>query len=271
MNQDALAIALNDADPEVRFAAIREVADNPQITLAEPALDALIQCLGANRKVIQRRAAEALAASALYDARVIEKLRAMLSHHDPRARWGAVYALGLVNLDEALDLRVMPSLVEALSSDDGDVRWAAAELVVRLSSKNRDAVSNRLIALAGSSNLNARKMALYCLRDVGGPREELLAVAESCCNEHQSLLKMAALSLIARLEDSGDRVAALAIRLLEGDPDGGVRRCAAVALGHIGSRSHRVTEALTRAANAKDDIYMKRAAEGALRRLGASA
>ena len=108
-------------------------------------------------------------------------------------------------------------------------------------------------------------MALYCLRDVGGPREELLAVAESCCSEHQSLLKMAALSLIARIhEDSGDRAAALAIRLLEGDPDGGVRRCAAVALGHIGNRSLLVTEALTRAANAEGDIYMKRAAEGAL-------
>ena len=271
MNHDALAIALNDADTEVRFAAIREVTENPHIALADAALDALLQCLGATRKVIQRRAAEALAASALYDAHVIEKLRAMLSHHDPRARWGAAYALGLVNSDEALDLRVMPSLVEALASDDGDVRWAAAELAVRLGRKNHDAVSNQLIALARSGNLNARKMALYCLRDVGGPREELLAVAESCCSEHQSLLKMAALSLIARLAGSGDRAAALAIRLLEGDPDGGVRRCAAVALGHIGNRSHQVTEALTRAANAEGDIYMKRAAEGALTRLGASA
>ena len=35
-------------------------------------------------------------------------------------------------------------------------------------------------------NLNARKMALYCLRDVGGPREELLAVAENCCGDHPS-------------------------------------------------------------------------------------
>ncbi len=271
MSQDALAIALNDADMEVRLAAIREVAENPQIMLAEPALDALIQCLGANRKVIQRHAAEALAASALHDARIVEKLRAMLSHHDPRARWGAAYALGLVNLDDALDPRAMPSLVEALSSSDGDVRWAAAELMVRLGRKNCDAVSSQLIALARDGNLNARKMALYCLRDIGGPREELLAVAESCCGDHQSLLKMAALSLIARLEDSGDRAAALAIRLLEGDPDAGVRRCAAVALGHIGNRSPRVTEALTRAANAEGDIYMKRAAEGALTRLGAGA
>jgi len=270
MNQDALAIALNDADPEVRLAAIDQVAENPQVTPAEPALNALMQCLGANRKVLQRRAAEALAAASVHDTRVVEKLRAMLSHHELRARWGAAYALGLVAADDALDLGAMPSLIEALSSNDGDVRWAAAELVVRLGRRNPDAVSNQLIALARDGNLNARKMALYCLRDIGGPREELLAVAESCCADHQSLLKMAALSLIGRVENPGDRAAALAIRLLEDDPDRGVRRCAAVALGHIGNRSPKVTEALTRAAKTEGDIYMTRAAQGALTRLGAS-
>ena len=271
MNHDALAIALNEADPELRLAAIHDIAENPQIALSETSLNALMLCLGVSRKVIQRGAAEALAALASHDARVVEKSRAMLSHPDPRARWGAVYALGRVNLDDALDLRAMPILVEALSSNDGDLRWAAAELVVRLGRKNRDAVSRQLVALAADGNLNARKMALYCLRDVGGPREELLAVAENCCSDHQSLLKMAVLALIARVEEPGDRAAALAIRLLEGDPDGGVRRCAAVALGHIGSHSRAVIEALTRAANAEGDIYMKRAAQGALTRLGAIA
>jgi HEAT repeat protein len=269
MNHDALASALNDADPEVRLGAIHELAEHPQITLAEATLDALIQCLGADRKVIQRRGAEALAAFASHDPRIVEKLRATLSHADARARWGAAYALGLVGLDDALDLRAMPNLVEALSSNDGDVRWAAAELVVRLGRKDRVAVSQQLIALAEDGNLSARKMALYCLRDVGGPHDALLAVAESCCGDHQSLLKIAALSLISRVENRGDRAAALAIRLLEDDADGGVRRCAAVALGHIGHRSPRVTEALTRAANIENDIYMKRAAQGALTRLSA--
>ena len=201
MNHETLAIALNDADPEVRQSAILEVAENPQITLPEPSLDALISCLGANRKVIQRRAAEALAASAVHDARVVEKLRAMLSHRDPRARWGAAYALGLVSLADALDLSALPVLLDTLASNDGDVRWAAAELIVRLGRKNPAAVSKLLIDLAEHGNLNARKMALYCLRDVGGPRDELLAVAENCCGDHHTLLKMAALSLLARIHD----------------------------------------------------------------------
>jgi HEAT repeat protein len=270
MNQDALAIALEDADPQVRLTAISKVADNPQATLTNAALDTLLRCLGANRKVIQRRAAEALAARSQFDERVVEKTRAMLSHSDSRARWGAAYALGLLRGDNALDLRAMPALVEAIASSDGDVRWAAAELIVRLGKTHRDDVSRELIALADSGNFNARKMALYCLRDVGGPRDALLAAAENACNDHHSLLKMAALSLITRIENPGDRAAALAIRLLESDPDGGVRRCAAVALGHLGNASRQVTEALTRAANAEGDIYMKRAALGALTRLGAA-
>ena len=271
MTQEALILALKDTGPEARLEAIREVAENPAFALSEPALDALVECVGANRKAIQRRAAEALAALALHDARIIEKLRAALSHADSRARWGAAYALGLVALEGAFDLAAMPALIEAISSSDGDVRWAAAELIVRLAKSHRDAVSNRLIELTRAGNLNARKMALYCLRDVGGPREDLLAVAESCSGDHPSLLKMAALSLIPRIENPGERATNLAIHLLEDDPDAGVRRCAAVALGHLANRSPRVTEALVRAAKADGDLSMQRAAQGALARLGIGA
>ncbi len=99
---------MNHDDPRNCFERCRRLkcgsprfAMSPKIRiprLPEPSIDALTHCLGASRKVIQRRAAEALAASAAHDARVVEKLRAMLSHHDPRARWGAVYALGLVSI-----------------------------------------------------------------------------------------------------------------------------------------------------------------------------
>jgi len=57
MNQDSLATALNDSDSEARLAAIGEVTEHSHDALSEPALDALTGCLGANRKIIQRRAA----------------------------------------------------------------------------------------------------------------------------------------------------------------------------------------------------------------------
>jgi HEAT repeat protein len=275
MSPDTLAAELNDPDTEVRLAAIRRVSEPREGILDDAALDALVHCLGAPRKIIQRRAAEALATLAPDDSRVVEKLRAMLSNEDARARWGAVYALGLVNLDSgldgALDLRAMPTLMEALSSGDGDIRWAAAELVVRLGTKNPDAVRAQLMTLARDGNLNARKMALYCLRDVppgSGSSHELLAVAEACCAAANSILKMAALSLISRIADCNPRASGLALRMLESDPDAAVRRCAAVALGHIGHRSDNVIEALRRAARGDEDIFLKRSAQGALKRLG---
>jgi HEAT repeat protein len=271
MSVQDIAIVLNDDDVEARLAAIREVVENPQSALPEHVLDALIRCVGANRKVIQRRAAEALAAVASHDARVVEKLRATLSHADAHMRWGVAYALGLVTLDGALNLAAMPNIIEALSTNDGDVRWAAADLVVRLGKEHREAVSHQLIGLARSADANARKMALYCLRDVGGPREELLAVAEACCADHHSIVKMAALSLLTRIGDADERGANLAVRIMQDDPDAGVRRCAAVALGHLGNHSALVTDALVRAAKIDGDVSMQRAANGALTRLGVSA
>ena len=227
----------------------------------------LIRSLGADRKIIQRRAAEALAAAATEHPQIVDELRNALSEPNSRMRWGVAYALGLI--DDALDQRAMPALFEELASSDGDIRWAAAELVVRLGKGDRATVGTRLLALSREGNLNARKMALYCLRDIGGNLEELLAAAEQCCVENHSLLKMAALSLISHL-DGGERAAEIALGLLKSDPDEGVRRCAAVALGHIGNRSSRVIEALRIAANKNDDVYMMRSANAALVRLGES-
>jgi len=266
MNQEAVAIALNDADPEIRLGAIAEVAANSH-ALNDGALDALIACLGANRKIVQRRASEALAGLTANNTGIVEKLRTALGHSDARMRWGVAYALGLI--DDALDLRAMPALLEALASSDGDVRWAAAELVVRLGKTHREAVGAQLLTLARDGNLNARKMALYGLRDVGGASDQLLDAAEHCCAQNHSLLKMAALSLISHIS-AGQRASALAIRLLQDDPDEGVRRCAAVALGHIGDRSPQVKQALVEAASIDGDIYLKRAAQAALARLDAA-
>src|SRR3984885_4535333 len=144
MNPDSIAVALNDADDEARLAAIGEVAAN-HAAMSDASLDALVRCLGANRKIIQRRAAEALAVVAQENPRIVEKLRDALSGNDSRMRWGLAYALGLI--DDALDLRAMPALVETLASSDGDVRWDVRELVVRVGKSHHDAVSEQLIAL----------------------------------------------------------------------------------------------------------------------------
>ena len=203
--------------------------------------------------------------------RASSKSCALCSRTRPADAMGHGVCARTYSLDDALDwVRCRSwsrrSRVTTATCDGRPPNWSCAS-----AETNRDAISNQLIAIARDGNLNARKMALYCLRDVGGPIEDLLSVAEHCCGENHSLLKMAALSLLARLENGSHQAAALAIRLLEHDPDAGVRRCAAVALGHIDDRSPRVVEALAQLAKQEDDIYMKRAAQAALARLGANA
>ena len=57
-------------------------------------------------------------------------------------------------------------LCEAMADDDGDIRWAATNLMVRLGHENLAEIGARLLKLAAGSDRNARKMALYCIRDL---------------------------------------------------------------------------------------------------------
>src|SRR5947199_72684 len=111
-----------------------------------------------------------------------------------------------------------------------------------------------------------RKMALYCIRDLGAPSTDAEGVAAAALGDPDVGVRLAALSTLPAV--AVDRVTASRrlLSLLE-DPDGGVRRAAAVALGELGTNSEEVVAAL-RAAAASEDASLKRAAERALRRLG---
>lgn len=266
LTQDPVAAQLGSSEAAARLAAILRLCEPPPATLSEAALDALVRCAGADTKAEQRRAADALAAAAIHDSRVAGRLRMALSGASARARWGAAYALGLIA--DALDVAALPALAEALANRDGDVRWAAAELMVRLGRCAPELVIAELKRLACGGEPNARRMALYCLRDLGAPADDLLALADSCCADADPLLRLAAVSMVSRLHGADERRAAFALRLLQSDPQPGVRRAAAAALGQVGNRSQDVVEALRRAAQDCADASLKRSAEAALRRLG---
>lgn len=266
LTHDPVAARLASADRASRLAAIARVQEEPAAPLSDGALEALVRCAGADSKAEQRRAAEALAAAASHHPRVVERLRRALRADSARARWGAAYALGLI--PGALDLAALPALAEALSNPDGDVRWAASELIVRLGRATPDSVLAEIKRLAHEGEPSARRMAVYCLRDLSAHGEDLLALADACCEDSDALLRLAALSLVSRVDGGGPRRAELAMRLLKSDPHAGVRRSAAAALGNIGNRSDAVIEALRRAADDCADQSLKRSAEAALRRLG---
>jgi HEAT repeat protein len=260
---------LGDADLDVRIAALIRIKAEPAEALSDGELDALVGCLGSPSKAVQRRASDALVARAGHDCRVIRAVRALLASDVAQTRWGAAYTLGTIG-GNALDLGALDALLEALDADDGDLRWASAERIVELGRKHRERVCAALIALGRAGGNIARKMALYCLRDLGAASDEVRMLAECAAADGNIHLRLAALSLLGRLGDPSGRAAETVTRCLEGDSDPGVRRSAAATLGLLGNHSPRVISALRLAAADAGDESLRRSAAQALKRLGES-
>jgi len=230
-------------------------------------LDKLISELGDPRKSVQRRAIDELAAlSATGDPIVLEKLRGAVASSDRRARWAAAYAMAQIGAG-ALAMDSADALCEAMADEDGDIRWAATNLMVQLGRENLIEIGTRLLKLAGDDNRNARKMALYCVRDLELAGPELLAVVERAGRDPDVHVRLAALSVLSRIRDRSGEAVRIMLESLKSDPDAGVRRAAASALGNLQSATEEARAALRSAAADTGDESLARAARGALERM----
>jgi HEAT repeat protein len=190
-------------------------------------------------------------------------LERALGGDDARLRWGAAYTLAAAG---ALTRGLWPAVRETLALEDGDQRWAAAEITCRLVTAH-PGMSDEVRGALGDDNPVLRKMALYCLRDLGV--SDLSRVAYQSLPDPEPGVRLAALSALARARPEGADAATCAeaaSRLVVEDPDAGVRRAAAATLGMLGVSSDVVTAALARAV-ASDDPSLARAAAGARDRL----
>jgi HEAT repeat protein len=231
------------------------------------AVEKLIRELGDTHKTIQRRAIDDLVTIASAgNPIIIEKLRQSVADGDRRVRWAAAYALAQIGAG-AFAMHCADALCEALSDEDGDVRWAATNLMVQLGRENLPAISARLLELAADGDHNARKMALYCIRDLEITGGALLAVIERTVHASDVHVRLAALSVLSRLRDTSGEAVRIMLECLKSDPEAGVRRAAASALGNIESAGADATIALRSAAADSGDESLARAARGALNRL----
>jgi HEAT repeat protein len=227
----------------------------------------LIRELADTRKSVQRRAIDELAEiAASGNPLVAEKLRESIASDDRRVRWAAVYALAQIGAD-AFAMDSANALCEAMADDDGDIRWAATNLMVRLGRENRTEIGARLLKLAGDGDHNARKMALYCIRDLEIATPELLDVVDSAVHDSDVHVRLAALAVLARLRDTSGQSVRIILDCMKSDPDAGVRRAAASALGNIQDAGGDAMAALALAADDPGDVSLARAARGALDRL----
>ncbi len=230
-------------------------------------IESLIHELGDAHKTIQRRAIDELVAIATTgDPLIIEKIRESMASADRRVRWAAAYALAQIGAG-AFAMDSADVLCEAMGDDDGDIRWAATNLMVRLGRENLVEIGARLLKLAADSDHNARKMALYCIRDLGIAGPELLDVVEGAVHDSDLHVRLAALSVLSRIRDASGRAVRIILECMKSDSDAGVRRAAASALGNIQHAGADVTAALASAAADHADESLARAARGALDRL----
>lgn len=223
----------------------------------------LAAALGAAEKAAQRRAAHELARLAKNGVAVRPLLERLLVEGAPAQRWGAVYALSLF---DAVPEAALPVLAEALAAEDGDLRWAACDILTRRPHTWRDRAGRALLDLAAAGSPRRRKMALYALRDGDYRGAASEWAARRALAEADSDLRLAGLAALVRLGEDRAAVARVVAGLAE-DADLRVRRAATGTLGALGGSDPVVRRALQRAAD-DTDPSTARAARQALRRLG---
>jgi len=266
-DREAIIRALLSGPDDARVAALAALSAGASALDAE-AMEAVAGCVAADSKTVRRRAADTLAEIARRDRAALSAIRKKLADPNFRIRFGAAYALATVG-QEGSGTDAVPALCEALGDGDGDVRWAAAELLAHLGRFHRSVIIERLIALAGGSNAVARRTALYCLRDLAADGDDVLGVASASLKAPDSHERLAALALLSASFPASETASALVLERLECDREAGVRRAAAIALGGMKAGAERSIAALWRARLQTADGSLARAARVALERLGA--
>jgi hypothetical protein len=267
-SREALAAALGAGDAATRTAALSALAervrDGGPAAIDDAIARALLVPLGSASRTEQRHAADLVAPLVAGAPALLTALRDALAAPAARLRWGAAYTLGRA-LPPTREL--WPSALETMRLDDGDQRWAAAELACAIARREPGVAAEIRAALAEPSP-TLRKMLLYCLRDL---RDAHAAeAAYDRVGDADAGVRLAALAVLtaAPSPGAGERAAERVAAVLASDPDPGVRRAAAVALGKLRAGAPAVLDAL-RAATRSADASLVRAASAALRSLGA--
>jgi hypothetical protein len=259
-----LLARLRDPDPDARRAACREAPDDPSAVLL---VDALCAALADPQKPVARAASEALARIGARHGGVQAALSAALRGGEPRARLYAALAIARL---EPPPIKLLPALIDALALADGDLRFAAARLLVDLGRLQPEVLALLLSLVAARERPEVRRMAAFALRELAPDREETARALLEASRDGDPALRRAALASLAALWEPGAAVLARLCEALDGDPDAAARALAAAALGELGAahprHAARAREALDAAA--RDGAPPAReAAARALRRL----
>jgi len=220
-------------------------------------IDALIASLDQSDKRAVRKAVDALISVLGSAPEAAAKLRAALEQAPAEKRWPIAYVLAHADPFHA---PCLDALTDALALSDPDIRWAVALLLVELGKKPDSGLVAHLIDLAGRGKPAQRRMAIYCLRDIGDEKISRGALLRAL-GDADPLVRVAAVTSLKAFRniDAAEKL----LQLLASDPDSRVQSSAALALAHRGPPTEQVSRALNDAARSSD-AKLAKAARAAL-------
>jgi HEAT repeat protein len=220
---------------------------------------ALVESLDRRDKKEMRRAAEALIAYGKTAPRLADKLHALMEKTPAEMRWPIAYVAAQIAPPTTACL---DALKTALDVADPDIRWAIAVLLADLGKKSSAGVAGALAELVRSGSATQRRMAIYCLRDIGAPDAPAPAAIRGALGDDDPLVRVAAVTSLKTFPEIAGAHPDELLRLLS-DRDSRVRASAALALAHVDPPSAQIRKALEDAGRG-DDPKLAKAARAAL-------
>lgn len=260
---------LQSADPAERRSACRSAAQGPAAVLLA---EGLAEALGDPDKTVARAASDALVEIGQRSGGVEEALRKALQSDLPQRRWGAAFTSARL---EPAGPRLLPAAVEALASPDGDVRWAAARLIVEIGRLHAEVLPLLLGLVRGHEQALVRRMATFALRELAPDRGDAARALLEATRDADLQVRRAALTAVASLADPPSGVVDRLLEALREDEDAASRRLAVLALGEIGRANPRavspvLARELREAGERAADPDLRRALARALERISGS-
>jgi HEAT repeat protein len=257
---------LTRGSAEERRSACRDAAENPSAIVL---FDALAEALGDPEKAVARAASDALVKIGTQGGGVQNAIRKALQSDVPSRRQGAAFTAARM---EPPGPRLLPALVEALESVDGDVRWAAARLIVEIGRAHGEVLLLLLAMVRTGEQAVQRRMATFALRELAPDRVEAAGALLGAARDTDLQVRRAALTAMASLTAPPPAVVTRLLEALREDEDAASRRLAALALGEIGRADPQAIspEAIRQLRDCEDrspDSHLRRAVQRALARL----
>lgn len=190
-------------------------------------IGSLIESLAHSDRAVVRTAIESLVTLGHERPEVRDTLNRLLQQVPSEKRWPVAYTLGQLSQPTSACLRV---LTEGLGCEDADIRWATLQLLTRLG-KNDKQIIPLVSDLLNIGNPTQRRMAVYCLRDLG---LEERSVQLQCLGDRDPLVRVAAVTTLSKQSQLSDDVLRVLVRLNSDDTDSRVRSATRFALERLG-------------------------------------